>query len=63
MKKIYLYLMLSLLVASSISEQASADVLVIVNPDVNETDLSKKEVKDIFLGKRVMWKLKFKDFV
>ena len=39
--------MLSLLVAPSISEQASADVLVIVNPDVHETDLSKKEVKDM----------------
>ena len=39
---------------------AFAEVLIIANKDVMETTLTKEDIKEIFLGKKVQWKDKSK---
>jgi ABC-type phosphate transport system substrate-binding protein len=34
---------------------AFAEILIIANKDVSETSLSPQEIREIFLGKRVLW--------
>ena len=55
MKKILFCINLSLLLVLAVLESASADVLIITNPDVNETSLTKRDIEEIFLGKKGQW--------
>lgn len=52
MKKIFIYLLIIMLLSST---AAFADILIISNKDVPDSALSRKEVQEIFLGKRVQW--------
>ena len=56
MKKILIFISLSFFLLLSFSKTASADVLIIANKDVTETTLTKEDIQDIFLGKKVQWK-------
>ncbi|RLC09926.1 MAG: hypothetical protein DRI57_21225 [Deltaproteobacteria bacterium] len=51
MKKI----IVGLLAMVAFSSAAYADVIIIANKDVPENTLSRKEIKEIFFGKRVQW--------
>ncbi len=53
MKKVMFVFLLLFLFTPGI---VAADVLVITNKDVPEKDLSKDDIKNIFLGKKVQWK-------
>ncbi|MDM8522409.1 hypothetical protein QUF80_03475 [Desulfococcaceae bacterium HSG8] len=44
-----------LLMIIALDSVSFGDVLIIANKDVPETILSQKEVREIFLGKRVQW--------
>ncbi len=44
-----------LLAMVTFSSAAFADVIIIANKDVPENTLNRKEIKEIFLGKRVQW--------
>jgi len=48
-------LIVGLLTMMALSSAAYADVVIIANRGVPENTLSRKEIKEIFLGKRVQW--------
>ncbi|MDM8526107.1 hypothetical protein QUF80_22255 [Desulfococcaceae bacterium HSG8] len=48
-------LIVGLLAMMAFSSTAFADVIIIANKNVPENTLSRKEIKEIFLGKRVQW--------
>ena len=44
------------IVFALVMETAYADVLVITNKAVPETEMTKEDIKEVFLGKKVQWK-------
>ena len=60
MKKILTSLIIIFFLALWEWAPAYAEVLIITHPDVKETSLAKKEIKIIFLGKKVQWQDKSK---
>jgi len=56
MKKILICISLSSFLVLSVLGAAYAEVIIITNKDVNETTLSREDIKEIFLGKKVQWK-------
>jgi len=55
-KKVLACLSIFLFLALWVWGTASAEVLIISHPNVKEKSLAKKEIKIIFLGKKVHWK-------
>ena len=54
MKKILTYLSICFL-ALWVGGTAYAEVMIITHPDVKETSLTKRDIKEIFLGKKGQW--------
>ncbi|MGE0087655.1 MAG: hypothetical protein AB7S75_24860 [Desulfococcaceae bacterium] len=52
MKSAFVGFLMMITVFSSLSY---AEILIVDNKDVPETDLSQQEIQEIFLGKRVQW--------
>ncbi len=57
MRKIVIYLLVIFFLIVDVSH---ADCLIITNKSVNEENITKKEIKNIFLGKQIKWKNKTK---
>ena len=49
------YIICVLIITGILSGVAYADVVIVCNKSVSETSLTKKELRQIFLGKRVKW--------
>jgi ABC-type phosphate transport system substrate-binding protein len=49
-------LLLCVIILLFLSSVAHAEVLLIANSSVKETTLTRKDIKDIFLGKKKYWK-------